>query len=55
MLNSTEAGEKMLKIFTITYSEKTENYPDLQMSDFLVDKEVHRFLLDKDELSRCLW
>ncbi len=38
----------MLKIFTINYSEKSENFPDQQMSDFLADKEMRRCLPDKD-------
>lgn len=44
----------MLKIFTVRYSEKTENFPDQQMSDFLADKEVRRRFPDEDETSRCL-
>ena len=33
----------MLKIFTVRYSEKTENFPDQQMSDFLAGKEMLRW------------
>lgn len=33
----------MLKIFTIKYSEKSENFPDSSMSDFLADREVLRW------------
>lgn len=33
----------MLKIFTIKYSEKSENFPDSAMSGFLADKEVLRW------------
>ncbi len=45
----------MLKIFTVRYSEKTENFPDQQMSDFLANGYVRWRLPDEDELSRCLW
>lgn len=33
----------MLKIFTMKYSEKSENFPDSAMSGFLADKEVLRW------------
>ena len=44
----------MLKIFTVKYSEKSENFPDSAMSDFLSDKEVRRCFPDAEILNRCL-
>jgi len=42
-----EAGEKMLKILIIKYSENSEYFTDSAMSDFLADKEVPAFYLTK--------